>query len=71
MNTILSNYINIWKVHFYTLPKIFYFDLIFLINIVFLFINHIYSFENRIYSFGDRVFTEFPPINSFQKIILI
>ena len=35
VNTNLSNYINIWKVYSHTLPKIFYFDLIFRINTAF------------------------------------
>ena len=51
------------KLHYYTLPKILYFDSILLINITFL-------YRNRIYFFGDRVFTEnFPPV--LPKIILI
>ena len=64
INTIFSNYINIWKVHYYTLPKILYFELIFRINITFL-------YRDRVFSFGDRVFTEFFPISSSLKLFFI
>ena len=71
VNTILSNYINIWKVYSHTLPKILYFDLIFRINIVLLYINCIYSIGDRIYFFGDRVFTEFFSYHPFPKLLII
>ena len=61
VNTILSNYINIWKVYYHSLPKIFYFDLIFRINTSF------YIYINHVYFIGDLVFTEFFPISPFQN----
>ena len=53
--------------YYHTLPKIFYFDLIFRINIAFLYMNRIYSIGNRIYSFGDRY--EIFPHQPFQKYV--
>ena len=36
IDTIFSNYINIWKIHYYTLSKILNFDSTFLINVTFI-----------------------------------
>ena len=60
--TILSNYINIWKVYSHTLPKIFYFYLIFRINKAF-FINSIFHWRSRFCGI-------FPP-SALSKIITV